>query len=48
MQMSVFNYRVALSPEQFFQAGFAPERKLILALDLYDLVKAARRSLKVE
>jgi len=48
MQMSVFSYKVALSPEQFFQVGFAPERKLILALDLYDLVKAARKTLKLE
>ena len=39
---------MALSKDQFFQAGFAPERKLILALDVYDFVKAARHQLKVE
>ena len=39
---------MALSQDQFFQVGFAPERKLILALELYDFVKGARRQLKIE
>ncbi len=35
---SVFDYKVQLSPDQFVQSGFS-ERKLILVLDAYDLVK---------
>jgi hypothetical protein len=38
MFTSVFNYKVQLTPEQFVQNGFS-ERKLILILDSYDLVK---------
>lgn len=35
---SVFNYKIALTPDQFVQEGFS-ERKLILVLDSYDMVK---------
>ena len=37
-----FNYRLDLSPEQFVQQGYG-ERKLILVLDSYDLVKQIRK-----
>lgn len=36
--IDLFKYRVALSPEQFIQRGYT-ERKMVLVLDLYDLVK---------
>ena len=38
---------MALSKEQFFQAGFA-ERKLLLILDIYDFIKKAKRAMKIE
>lgn len=41
-----FKYRVALSPEQFIQSGYT-ERKMVLVLDLYDLVKQVRNMAKV-
>ena len=37
-----FNYRLDLSPDQFVQQGYG-ERKLILVLDSYDLVKQIRK-----
>ena len=39
--LDLFKYRVALSPEQFIQNGFT-ERKMVLVLDLYDLIKQVR------
>ena len=44
--IDLFKYRVALSPEQFIQKGFT-ERKMVLVLDLYDLVKQVRNMAKV-
>lgn len=41
-----FKYRVALSPDQFIQSGYT-ERKMVLVLDLYDLVKQVRNMAKV-
>lgn len=42
----LFGYRTNLTPKQFFQEGYA-ERKLILLLDIYDILKKTRESLKV-
>ena len=42
----LFGYRVDLTPKQFFQEGYA-ERKLILLLDLYDILKNVRKTIKV-
>jgi hypothetical protein len=42
----LFGYRVDLTPKQFFQEGYA-ERKLILLLDLYDILKNVRKAIKV-
>ena len=44
--IDLFKYRVALAPEQFIQIGFT-ERKMVLVLDLYDLVKQVRNMAKV-
>jgi len=33
-----FDYKVDLNPEQFISSGYG-ERKLILVLDVYDMVK---------
>jgi len=38
---------VSLQPDQFFEYGFA-ERKLILVLDLFDLINRAKKDLKIE
>lgn len=42
----LFGYRVELTAKQFFQEGYA-ERKLILLLDIYDILKKVRKSIKV-
>lgn len=44
--IDLFKYRVALSPEQFIQKGYT-ERKMVLVLDLYDLIKQVRNMSKV-
>ena len=44
--VDLFKYRVALSPEQFIQNGFT-ERKMVLVLDLYDIIKQVRMMAKV-
>ena len=44
--IDLFKYRVALSPEQFILSGYT-ERKMVLVLDLYDLVKQVRNMSKV-
>ena len=36
--LDLFQYRIALSSEQFIQQGYT-ERKMVLVLDLYDLIK---------
>ena len=46
MLTSVFNYKIQLSPDQFVQNGYS-ERKLILVLDAYDLVKQVKKQSKV-
>ena len=43
---TVFNYKTQLTPDQFVQCGYS-ERKLILVLDAYDLVKQVKRQSKV-
>lgn len=42
----LFGYRVDLSPAQFFEQGYT-ERKLILILDLYDILKRTRKGIKI-
>jgi len=42
----LFGYRVDLSPAQFFDQGYT-ERKLILVLDLYDILKKTRKGIKI-
>lgn len=42
----LFGYRCQLSVDQFFSQGFA-ERKLILILDIYDILKSTRKGLKI-
>ena len=44
--IDLFKYRVALAPDQFIQSGFT-ERKMVLVLDLYDLVKQVRKMSKI-
>ena len=39
-------YRIQLSPEQFVEPGFT-ERKMVLVLDLYDLIKSVKKQTKV-
>ena len=34
----LFNYRIKISPENFIESGFS-ERKMVLVLKLYDVVK---------
>ena len=41
-----YNYRVDLNPEQFASQGFG-ERKMVLLLDIYGLLKQARKDGKV-
>jgi hypothetical protein len=47
MLCDLFGYRVSMNNEQFFQEGYA-ERKLILILDVYDIVKRTKTELKLE
>ena len=42
----LFNYRVDMTSKQFFANGCA-EKKLILLLDLYDILKNCRKGLKI-
>ena len=42
----LFGYRADLTANQFFAAGFS-ERKLIMCLDVYDILKKVRGNLKV-
>jgi hypothetical protein len=42
----LFNYRVDMTSKQFFGPGFA-EKKLIMILDLYDILKNCRKGLKI-
>lgn len=39
-------YRIQMSPEQFVEPGFT-ERKMVLVLDLYDLIKSVKKQTKV-
>ena len=47
MCADLFAYRVVLSQEQYVKME-APERKMILVLDLYDIVKQVRKQSKVD
>jgi hypothetical protein len=42
----LFGYRIDMSPKQFFDIGCA-EKKLILILDIYDILKKCRKGLKI-
>ena len=42
----MFGYRADLTPEQFFDKGFA-ERKLIMILNIYDILKSTRKNIKI-
>jgi len=42
----LFGYRVDLTPAQFFEKGYA-ERKLILVLNIYDILKKVRKGIKI-
>ena len=42
----LFGYRVDLTPQQFFATGFA-ERKMVLVLSIYDILKKTRQGLKI-
>lgn len=42
----LFGYRVELTPAQFFEQGFA-ERKIILVLSIYDILKQVRKGIKI-
>jgi Centrosomal spindle body, CEP44 len=45
--LDAFKYKVPMSGEQFFSAGYA-ERKIILVLDVYDMLKETKRKMKRE
>lgn len=47
MLVDIFGYKVKMSQDQFFETGYT-ERKIMLVLDIYDLVKGAKRSNRVE
>ena len=40
--IDLFKYRVQLAPDQFTEKGFA-ERKMLLVLDVYDMLKEIKR-----
>jgi hypothetical protein len=42
----MFGYRVDLSHAQFFAKGYS-EKKMIMALDIYDILKKTRKGIKV-
>jgi len=42
----VFCYRLQISPEHFISLGYS-ERKMVLVLDLYDIVKQVRAQSKI-
>lgn len=43
----LFNYRIKISPENFIESGFS-ERKMVLVLELYDVVKLVRKQSKIQ
>ena len=45
--IDLFRYRVQLAPDQFTEKGFA-ERKMLLVLDIYDMLKEIKRQDKVD
>jgi hypothetical protein len=47
MLVDVFAYRVKLSQDQFFETGFS-EQKMMLILDIYDLIKRVKRGKNVD
>ena len=44
--VDLFGYRVNIDSKQFFQEGFT-ERKLILILDIYDIIKNVRKNIRI-
>ena len=42
----LFGYRADLSPAQFFEKGYA-ERKIIMVLNIYDILKQVRTGIKI-
>ena len=44
--VDLFGYRVNIDSKQFFQEGFT-ERKLILILDIYDILKNVRKNIRI-
>ena len=44
--IDLFRYRVQLSPEQFSETGYA-ERKMLLVLDVYDIIKSVKSQSKI-
>jgi hypothetical protein len=47
MLVDVFAYRVKLSNDQFFESGFS-EQKMLLPLEIYDIIKKVKKHTKVE
>ena len=45
--MDLFRYRIQLSPDQFADDGYA-ERKMLLVLDIYDIIKSIKSQTKVD
>jgi len=46
MLCDLFGYRLDMSQSQFFEKGYA-ERKMILILDIYDILKNTRKGIKI-
>jgi len=42
----LFGYRTELTPQQFFDKGYG-ERKMVLVLSIYDILKKTRKGLKI-
>ena len=47
MLVDVFAYRVKLSNDQFFENGFS-EQKMLLPLEIYDIIKKVKKHTKVD
>lgn len=45
--IDLFNYKPALSVDQFFEQGYG-ERKMIMVLDVYDIIKKCKREHKIK
>lgn len=42
----MFGYRAEMTPSQFFDKGYT-ERKILMVLHIYDILKAARKGIKI-